>query len=95
MQYTKEQVARAYVLMECERSGDNPNTDWYLKNGFITEGQRDLYNVSGTEFGPAKSLFMHIFWCWELDNPAPEGKQWGIGTMRCMPELYDIQTEAA
>ncbi len=84
---TKREVARAYALMECERHESSPSLrKHFVDLGLVTEDE--VQSLEGpTESGPHKTMFIHLFWCWTLDNPAPFGKEWGISTETCQPIL--------
>lgn len=104
---TKEEIARAYALMECERApaGDRGYgyypakvvADRFLSLGLITitEWIKFISNeFEHGEKGPFKEAFRDLFAKWEHENPLPAGWRYGIEMERCFPVAQEPQRKS-
>jgi len=94
---TKDQIARAYALMECERApnrtdyGYNPaknNADFFLKKNLIAEWEwmKFLNNeYPHSDNGPFREAFMDMFAMYEHENPLPPNHHYAIEFKHCYP----------
>lgn len=95
---TKEQIARAYALMECERA---PNKDagygyypaqktasLFLERGLITQGEWIKFmnnEYPHSDRGPFSQVFLDLFALYEHQNPLPAGQRYSIDFPSCFP----------
>lgn len=100
---TKEQIARAYALMECERApnvdvafGNYPakrTADLFLGKGLIREWEwmKFLNNeYPHSQSDPFREEFLDLFAMYEHENPLPSGQRYWIELENFFPVAQDI-----
>lgn len=100
---TKEQIARAYALMECERAQNRDNgyghypaishANRFLEMGLIEKWEYAKFvnnEYPHSYEGPFREAFLDIFALYEHQNPLPSGKRYTIELKHCFPVSEEI-----
>lgn len=100
---SREQIARSYALMECERApcrdagyGHYPSihtADFFLSKGLIFKWEWSKFvtnqYVHG-EHGHFKEEFLDLISRYEHENPLPAGWRYTIELENCFPVAQEI-----